>query len=148
MSLRQFLISTEVAHDAVAELGELENVQLKDVRALLSTVVTLLFFFSFFFFILVYCPVGQSPMVDTTYTMFTVRVMYYVALFVDSLQWSMLAQGRGRRLKVLVWCVTDWVCFLSFSSSPLISFLLTSSSPLGGLHLRRPVPSFSCTRCI
>ncbi|KAG1791176.1 BEACH domain-containing protein [Suillus plorans] len=30
MSLRQFLILTEVAHDAVAELGELENVQLKD----------------------------------------------------------------------------------------------------------------------
>ncbi|KAG1856496.1 hypothetical protein C8R48DRAFT_674918 [Suillus tomentosus] len=31
MNLRQFLIPTEVAHDAVAELSELENVQLKDV---------------------------------------------------------------------------------------------------------------------
>ncbi|KAG1817651.1 uncharacterized protein BJ212DRAFT_1480212 [Suillus subaureus] len=32
MSLRQFLILTEVAHDAVAELSELENVQLKDLN--------------------------------------------------------------------------------------------------------------------
>jgi hypothetical protein len=42
MSLRQFLIPTEVAHDAVTELGELKNVQLKDVCTLLSTVVMLL----------------------------------------------------------------------------------------------------------
>lgn len=32
MSLRQFLIPTEVAHDAVAELGELGNVQFKDLN--------------------------------------------------------------------------------------------------------------------
>ncbi|KAG1804313.1 uncharacterized protein BJ212DRAFT_1545638 [Suillus subaureus] len=31
MSLRQFLVPTEVAHDAVTELSELENVQLKDI---------------------------------------------------------------------------------------------------------------------
>jgi hypothetical protein len=42
MSLRQFLIPTEVAHDAVAELGELGNVQFKDVRTLYFIVVTLL----------------------------------------------------------------------------------------------------------
>jgi hypothetical protein len=35
----QFLIPTEVAHDTVAELGELGNVQFKDVRALYSAVV-------------------------------------------------------------------------------------------------------------
>jgi hypothetical protein len=40
MSLRQFLIPTEVAHDAVAELGELGNVQFKDVRALYLIFVT------------------------------------------------------------------------------------------------------------
>jgi hypothetical protein len=39
MSLMQFLIPTEVAHDTVAELGELGNVQFKDVRALYSAVV-------------------------------------------------------------------------------------------------------------
>jgi hypothetical protein len=32
MSLVQLYIPTEVAHDTVAELGELSNVQFKDVR--------------------------------------------------------------------------------------------------------------------
>lgn len=32
MSLVQLYIPTEVAHDTVAELGELGNVQFKDVR--------------------------------------------------------------------------------------------------------------------
>jgi hypothetical protein len=35
MSLVQLFIPTEVAHDTVAELGELGNVQFKDVRLLL-----------------------------------------------------------------------------------------------------------------
>ena len=33
MSLVQLFVPTEVAHDAVSELGELGNVQFKDVRA-------------------------------------------------------------------------------------------------------------------
>jgi hypothetical protein len=41
MSLMQFLIPTEVAHDTVAELGELGNVQFKDVRALFLAVTLL-----------------------------------------------------------------------------------------------------------
>ncbi|ETW85224.1 vacuolar H+-ATPase V0 sector, subunit A [Heterobasidion irregulare TC 32-1] len=36
MSLVQLFVSTEVAHDTVAELGELENMQFKDVRLGLS----------------------------------------------------------------------------------------------------------------
>ena len=32
MSLVQLIVPTEVAHDTVAELGELGNVQFKDVR--------------------------------------------------------------------------------------------------------------------
>lgn len=32
MSLVQLFVPTEVAHDTVAELGELGNVQFKDVR--------------------------------------------------------------------------------------------------------------------
>ena len=32
MSLVQLFVPTEVAHDAVSELGELGNVQFKDVR--------------------------------------------------------------------------------------------------------------------
>ena len=32
MSLVQLFVPTEVAHDTVAELGELSNVQFKDVR--------------------------------------------------------------------------------------------------------------------
>jgi len=35
MSLVQLFVPTEVAHDTVAELGELGNVQFKDVRSLL-----------------------------------------------------------------------------------------------------------------
>jgi V-type H+-transporting ATPase subunit a len=34
MSLVQLFVPTEVAHDAVAELGELGNVQFKDVSKL------------------------------------------------------------------------------------------------------------------
>lgn len=34
MSLVQLYIPTEVAHDTVAELGELGNVQFKDVRVM------------------------------------------------------------------------------------------------------------------
>jgi V-type H+-transporting ATPase subunit a len=34
MSLVQLFVPTEVAHDTVAELGELGNVQFKDVRHL------------------------------------------------------------------------------------------------------------------
>jgi V-type H+-transporting ATPase subunit a len=34
MSLVQLFVPTEVAHDTVAELGELGNVQFKDVRVL------------------------------------------------------------------------------------------------------------------
>ena len=34
MSLVQLYIPTEVAHDTVAELGELGNVQFKDVRVI------------------------------------------------------------------------------------------------------------------
>ena len=33
MSLVQLFVPTEVAHDTVAELGELGNVQFKDVRS-------------------------------------------------------------------------------------------------------------------
>ena len=33
MSLVQLIVPTEVAHDTVAELGELGNVQFKDVNA-------------------------------------------------------------------------------------------------------------------
>ena len=33
MSLVQFFVPTEVAHDTVAELGELGNVEFKDVRS-------------------------------------------------------------------------------------------------------------------
>lgn len=36
MSLVQLFVPTEVAHDTVAELGELGNVQFKDVWILLS----------------------------------------------------------------------------------------------------------------
>jgi hypothetical protein len=36
MSLVQLYIPTEVAHDTVAELGELSNVQFKDVRIVYS----------------------------------------------------------------------------------------------------------------
>lgn len=36
MSLVQLFVPTEVAHDTVAELGELGNVQFKDVRILPS----------------------------------------------------------------------------------------------------------------
>jgi V-type H+-transporting ATPase subunit a len=36
MSLVQLIIPTEVAHDTVSELGELGNVQFKDVRPLFS----------------------------------------------------------------------------------------------------------------
>jgi len=36
MSLVQLFVPTEVAHDTVAELGELGNVQFKDVGALFS----------------------------------------------------------------------------------------------------------------
>jgi len=36
MSLVQLFVPTEVAHDTVAELGELGNVQFKDVGVLLS----------------------------------------------------------------------------------------------------------------
>ena len=32
MSLVQLIVPTEVAHDTIAELGELGNVQFKDVR--------------------------------------------------------------------------------------------------------------------
>jgi vacuolar-type H+-ATPase subunit I/STV1 len=35
MSLVQLFVPTEVAHDTVAELGELGNVQFKDVRGML-----------------------------------------------------------------------------------------------------------------
>jgi V-type H+-transporting ATPase subunit a len=35
MSLVQLFVPTEVAHDTVAELGELGNVQFKDVRSML-----------------------------------------------------------------------------------------------------------------
>jgi len=35
MSLVQLFVPTEVAHDTVAELGELGNVQFKDVRSIL-----------------------------------------------------------------------------------------------------------------
>lgn len=34
MSLVQLIIPTEVAHDTIAELGELGNVQFKDVRCI------------------------------------------------------------------------------------------------------------------
>ena len=37
MSLVQLFVPTEVAHDTVSELGELGNVQFKDVRAQLLT---------------------------------------------------------------------------------------------------------------
>lgn len=36
MSLVQLFVPTEVAHDTVAELGELGNVQFKDVRSIIS----------------------------------------------------------------------------------------------------------------
>jgi hypothetical protein len=41
MSLVQLFVPTEVAHDTVAELGELGNVEFKDVRV---------FFVSLFFY--------------------------------------------------------------------------------------------------
>jgi V-type H+-transporting ATPase subunit a len=37
MSLVQLFVPTEVAHDTVAELGELGNVQFKDVRTMSNT---------------------------------------------------------------------------------------------------------------
>lgn len=40
MSLVQLFVPTEVAHDAVAELGELGNVQFKDVRKLYIHCIT------------------------------------------------------------------------------------------------------------
>ena len=39
MSLVQLFVPTEVAHDTVAELGELGNVQFKDVRSQLPKLV-------------------------------------------------------------------------------------------------------------
>ena len=42
MSLVQLYIPTEVAHDTVAELGGLGNVQFKDVSVICLTVVMLL----------------------------------------------------------------------------------------------------------
>lgn len=39
MSLVQLYIPTEVAHDTVAELGELGDVQFKDVRVILCSLM-------------------------------------------------------------------------------------------------------------
>jgi vacuolar-type H+-ATPase subunit I/STV1 len=41
MSLVQLFVPTEVAHDTVAELGELGNVQFKDVRGMLYSLCLL-----------------------------------------------------------------------------------------------------------
>lgn len=41
MSLVQLFVPTEVAHDTVAELGELGDVQFKDVRLLRAVVISL-----------------------------------------------------------------------------------------------------------
>ena len=39
MSLVQLIVPTEVAHDTIAELGELGDVQFKDVRSQLPKLV-------------------------------------------------------------------------------------------------------------
>jgi vacuolar-type H+-ATPase subunit I/STV1 len=45
MSLVQLFVPTEVAHDAVAELGELGNVQFKDVSRFLQMFHSLTHFY-------------------------------------------------------------------------------------------------------
>ena len=39
MSLVQLFVPAEVAHDTVSELGELGNVQFKDVRSIVQSLV-------------------------------------------------------------------------------------------------------------
>jgi len=53
----------------------------------------------YFFWILVYCPLGWGPMVDTTYSTLYYSTFVYYVWCVVAVQWSMLAQGHGCCLK-------------------------------------------------